>query len=467
MNSNLIQDCLIKVFTFLTEEDLVNASSVCKDWHDAAETPWLWRKLALQRWVFCNVGGGGKEEVPSWKRYFLRRAHLEKNMSEGRTGGYTCKSLRGHTGSVIGLSYLNRTASDTVNLWSSSSAVCSASTDGTVRAWGVHNGELLWSSPASQNPLTDMITDDQGSLVVTSDSTGLITTLDSQTGQQRATFSTGFSHSKLLQYTVNNNWFLSVGGPMGSVITLVGPDLTKRSTVMVCDTYQVTTLLISPDKKWLVAGTKDNDDLSAKVVYTESLASEAEDEELLIQTLPVAGCRAAVFVPTQPARLAIAHTGSVHDSILTVFDMYLKKSKYKTKIQVNQVTSFNLTWSGELLLQAKDSNCILLAAGCQLLVYSLSGELLHSFLDHLWAISAIWVDSFRVVTASEDLSMHVLTWKNKRDGGQSLEGRYHLQGGSHTMSRGFTHVTCDYSSIVGSVQGNDGKDVLKAYCFNS
>lgn len=469
MNSYLIQDCLIQIFTYLTEEELVNASSVCKDWHDAAETPWLWRRISLQRWLFCNVGGGGGEEASSWKRYFLRRSHLEKKMSEGRTGGYTCKSLRGHTGRVIGLCYLNRNASDAVDLWSSSATVCSASTDGTVRAWGVHNGELLWSSPESQNPLTDMITDEQRSLVVTSDSTGLITTWDAQTGQQRATFSTGFSHSKLLQFTLNDKWILNVGGRLGSVITLVGPDLTKRSTVMVCDTFQVTTLLISPDKKWLVAGTKDNDDLCAKVVYTESLASEDEDEELLCQTLPIAGCRAAVFVPTQPGRLCVAHSRSQRDGVLTVFDICLKKSKYKTEIQVNKVKSFSLTQarSGQLLLQAKDSNCIVVAAGHQLFVYSLNGELLHSFSDHSMPISAIWVDSFRVVTASQDLSMRVLTWKNKREGGQSLEGRYHLLGGSHTMSRGFTHVSCDYSSIVGSVEGKDGKDVLKAYCFTS
>lgn len=32
---------------------------------------------------------------------------------------------------------------------------------------------------------------------------------------------------------------------------------------------------------------------------------------------------------------------------------------------------------------------------------------------------------------------------------------------------GFTHVACDYSSIVASVEGKDGKDVLKAYSFTS
>lgn len=107
-------------------------------------------------------------------------------------------------------------------------------------------------------------------------------------------------------------------------------------------------------------------------------------------------------------------------------------------------------------------------------------------------------DSFRVVTASQDLSLRVLTWKRDRDGGLTLESRYHLLGGSHTMSRfvltfrylcsikwrarmwigpnvmsvscafrGFSLVACDYASIVGSVEGKDGNDVLKAYTFTS
>lgn len=35
------------------------------------------------------------------------------------------------------------------------------------------------------------------------------------------------------------------------------------------------------------------------------------------------------------------------------------------------------------------------------------------------------------------------------------------------FSSGFTHVACDYSSIVASTEGKDGKDVLKAYYFTS
>ncbi|CAN9515396.1 unnamed protein product [Ophioblennius macclurei] len=465
----LIGDCLIQIFTFLSEEDLVSASSVCKDWHEAAETQWLWRRLCLQRWSFCNltVLGSGPEDV-TWKRYYLRRSQLEMKMTAGRTGGYTCKSIRGHTGKVVGFVYLQGNLNQHPDLWSSSATVCSASTDGTVRAWNTQNGKCLWCSPV-QSPLTAIISDEQREVVITADSTGLIKTWQGQSGQEVASFPTASPHCTLLQYNINTDWFLTVGTNMGSVCTLADFSLTKKSSVVVCDSFKVNILLVSPDKKWIVAGTKDSSDLSPKVIYTESLTSPSEDEDPLCQSLPVIGGQAAVFVPGQPARLAIIHHSQPPgNNALTVFDVSIKKTKYKSEIQVQQGESFPLSVNiryPEVLLEAKDSNCIVLAAGHQLWVYSLKGAQLASFNDHNMPITSICVDSFRAVTASQDLSLRVLTWKHAAGGGLTLESQYHLLGGSHTMSRGFTHVACDYSSIVASVEGLDGKDVLKAYSF--
>ncbi|TNM86904.1 hypothetical protein fugu_007134 [Takifugu bimaculatus] len=428
----LISDCLISVFTFLKEDDLIVASCVCKDWHEAAETPWLWRRLCLQRWSFCNFAVTGTEDVNhSWKRYFLRRAHLEMKMSKGRSGSYTCKSLRGHTGSVVGLVYLQGSSGHLPHLWNTSAIVCSASTDGTVRAWNVQNGELLWCSPV-QSPLMQLITDEKHEVVITADSGGLIKTWQGETGQEMGSFPTASSHCSLLQYNISNTWFLTVGTGQGSVCTLEESALTKKSSIM--------------------------------VIYTESLTSPAEDEDPLCQSVPVTGLQAAVFIPTQPSRVAVVHNKRPNKKILSVFDVSIKKSKYKSEIQVQQVESFTLnTSSSQILLEAKNSNCLLLAANQELLVYSLKGALLASFKEHTMPISSMCVDSFRVVTASRDLSLRVLTWRN--DG--TLESRYHLLGGSHTMARGFTHVACDYSSIVASTEGKDGKDVLKAYYFTS
>lgn len=121
------------------------------------------RRLCLQRWSFCNFAVLARDDVGhSWKKYFLRRSHLESKMTAGRSGGYTCKSLRGHTGEttllfclsclflcltsvaqqtdrVVGLVYLRGASAQLPQLWNICATVCSASTDGTVRAWDIQN----------------------------------------------------------------------------------------------------------------------------------------------------------------------------------------------------------------------------------------------------------------------------------------------------------------------------------------
>ncbi|XP_077403944.1 F-box/WD repeat-containing protein 12 [Vanacampus margaritifer] len=468
---HLIGDCLIHIFTYLNEEDLIRTSVVCTDWHNAAETPWLWRRMCLQRWGFCSQAVLGSPHVKhSWKRYFLRRSHLETKMKEGRTGGYTCKSLRGHTGQIVGLVYLQGSSPVGPDLWDTPITICSASTDGTVRAWNIQNGQLLWCT-VKQSPLTSIVSDEQREFVITADSAGQIKVWQGQTGQEVASYSAASTHCTLLQYHKDNDWFLSVGTSQGSLCTLAGTALTEKSRIMVCDSFNVNILLVSPDKTWITAGSKDNVDLSLKVIYADSLTSPCEDEDPLCQLVPVTGCQAAVFIPTQSARLAMVHCKQgTNNKALTVFDVSIKKSKYKSQIQVQQVESFPLTLnhtSSNILLEAKDSNSIVMAADHHLWVYSLKGALLASFNEHMMPITSICVDSFRVVTASRDLSLRVLTWKHDRELGLTLDSRYHLLGGSHTMSRGFSLVSCDYSSIVGSVEGKDGKDVLKAYTFTS
>nr|XP_061803667.1 F-box/WD repeat-containing protein 12 [Nerophis lumbriciformis] len=467
---NLTHDCLIHIFSFLTEGDLIKASSVCKDWHEVAETQWLWRRMCLQRWGFCSQAVLASPVVNnSWKTYFLRRSHLETKMKEGRTGDYTCRSLRGHTGQIVGLVYLEKSSPLNPELWHIPDTVCSASTDGTVRAWNIQNGQLMWCS-AKQGPLSSIISDEQHDFVITADSTGLIKVWQGQTGKEVASNSAASTHCTLLQYNKDNDWFLSIGKSLGSLCTLAGTALTERSSIMICDSFKVNILLVSPDKKWIIAGSKDNVDLSPKVIYTDSLTSPCEDEEPLCQFVPVTGCQAAVFIPTQSARLAMVHCNErSNNKALTVFNVSIKKSKYTSQIQVQQVESFSLPMgaSSNILLEAKDSNSIVMAVDKQLWMYSMKGSLLASFTEHMMPITSMCVDSFRVVTASQDLSLHVFAWKHDRDRGLVLESRYSLLGGSHTMSRGFSLVSCDFSSIVGSVQGKDGRDVLKAYTFTS
>lgn len=469
--SSVPLDCLISIFSFLSEDDLVTVSSVCKEWYEAAETPWLWRELCLHRWGFCNLGQLlSNTEQYTWKRYFLRRSKLELNMKSGRSGGdYTCKSLRGHKGRLVGFSYLVENSS-VQDSWNCSPVVCSASSDGTVKAWDIHKAVNLWST-TGQSPLTAMFTDPQRCLVGASDNTGTIKMWNGQTGEEMASYSGGSSQSTLLPFSKDGNAFLMVGTVQGSLITLSSPQLTEVSRHMVCDSFKLNILVSSPDTKWILAATNESSELSPMVLWSESMCSPVSGERVVSMNLPVCGCSAAVFLPSQPARLAVIHTDGLHNQrALTVFDLSLKKSLYKEEPQAQQVESFKLElnqWHSDIILKAKGNSTILLTDSNDLKVYTIKGALIATFKDHTQPIISLFVDNFRVVTASRDLSLRVLTWRNDRDAGLTLESQYHLLGGSHSMSRGFSQVVCDYASIVASVEAVDGKDVLKTYIFNS
>ncbi|KAL1021502.1 hypothetical protein UPYG_G00014080 [Umbra pygmaea] len=471
----LTNDCLIHIFSFFHEDDLIRASYVCKEWHEAAETPWLWRGMCLQRWGFCNISLLASEHgKKAWKHYFLGRFKLELKMTEGRTGGdYICKSMRGHTGRVVGCVYLAGNTHQRPDFWSFNPTVCSASSDGTVRAWDIQQGAQLWCSPV-QSPLTGMVAEQGGGRVLTSDSSGMVKAWDGQSGQEVSSYSSASPQCTMLSFSINGSYFLSVGTSQGSVHTLTSPSLLKLSSLVVCDTFKVNLLLASPDKKWILAGTRENIVISPKVLSSQSLTCPSEDEDPLCQCLPISGCYAATFLPSQAARLATVHCkdqSHTHpNKVLSVFDISVKKTRYTSEIQVDQVERFEVVFdsrTSDILLEGKGSSTLVVAAGQELRVYNLKGQLLCGFKDHIQPITSVCVDSFRVVTASKDLSLRVLTWKTDRDRGLTLDSRYHLLGGSHSLSRGFTQVVCDYSSIVASVEAVDRKDVLKAYSFSS
>lgn len=135
-----------------------------------------------------------------------------------------------------------------------------------------------------------------------------------------------------------------------------------------------------------------------------------------------------------------------------------------------QVACFGVELSqrSNVVLEARGNSTLLVADGNHLKVYTFKGELVASFQDHLQPISALcvvsclntrvntfpvnrlaynaWVvltlqDSFRVVTASRDLSLRVLTWRNDPEHGLTLESQYHLLGGSFTRSR-YSVISC-------------------------
>uniref|UniRef100_UPI00398F8176 F-box/WD repeat-containing protein 12 n=1 Tax=Pristiophorus japonicus TaxID=55135 RepID=UPI00398F8176 len=465
----LPRDCLIHIFTHLEPEDLRRASQVNGAWNDAAETPWLWRRLCLERWIFCNLSNTDSG-IKSWKKYYFHRSKMEQHMATGRsTADYTCTTLRGHSGSIIGLQYLsNPDHQFDTGVWKS--LVCTASGDCTLRAWSIQEGEQIWSAPVQEEPLVKLLTVPQQYLVISADSKGKIKVWNGQNGDELAVYATSSTVCSLVTYNMDNQLCLTVGTGGGALITLTIPSLSQISLSLI-DTHAVDFLLVSPDQQWIIAGTKESHDISTKVLRTESLMNSLDDDRLTADSLALNSCFAACWLPKKTSRVVtITHSNvmSSEKSIVTL-DITLQKTNRKLEIQAEQVGNFTYKvagWRNDILLEGCGINTIIIAQGTELKMFSIDGIQLASFRDHKEPISGISVDPFRVITASMDLSLRVYTWKRQPNKCLSLESNYHLLGGSLLRSRGFRSVVCDYVSIVGAVQSKDGKDVLKAYCFN-
>ncbi|XP_043934050.1 F-box/WD repeat-containing protein 12 isoform X2 [Protopterus annectens] len=424
--------------------------------------------MCLERWTFCNLSKLNPE-MQTWKNYYLCRHKLETQMKEGRPNvDYTCKTLRGHNGKIVGVVYVSENEHQ-FGKGVCNSVVCSASSDGILRAWDVQEGTTIWTSSPQEAPLTSISTVAQYGFLVSTNSQGQIKVWASQSGEELGAFSTSSSSCAVVSYIAKGQPFLSAGTGGGALYTLTVPNLNQLSRITVFDIYKVDLVLSSPDGQWVVAGTSESIDVCPKIYYTDSLINSSQDEPTICDVLPVHGCSSACWLPVEAARIAVVHAvNHTEPKNITVFDIKSKKSKYKMEIMAGKIADFKLpsfsSMNSGILLKGHGADTLLIGIGTELKLYSLSGTLLSTFQDHKDHITALHVDSFRVVTSSMDLSLRIYSWR-KQNKQLLLEGRYHLLGGSHMQSRGFTSVVCDYISIVGSVLAKDGKDTLKAYSF--
>lgn len=462
----LTVDCLVCIFSYLNAKELLTAAIVSKEWNEAAETSQLWRRMSLSRWTFCNISN----LVPgmqTWKKYYLHRSQLEHQMTSGRgTLDYTCKTMRGHNGAIVGMAYL----SENEHKFESGhfiSVVCTASTDCTIRAWNLHEGTQLWSSPVQQEALSQLIAVPQENIVLTSDVKGTIKVWNGQKGEELAAFTTNTAKCVMAIYTVHGNMFVSAGIGGGFLYTLGVPALNEISRIRVYTDDAVDVVLCSPDTQWIVAANLYNINELPKIFCSDSITNPSNDEPTITSTLPINGCIAACWLPKEAARIGVINRGPDQEHKVTTLNITAKKYKYKTEIIVEQVASFAVPGRGSSVshICGHGTETLLLASGPELYLYTISGSKLASFKDHTEDITSICVDPFRAITSSMDLSLRVYTWRTENKM-CTLTSRYHLLGGSHRFSRGVSSVVCDFVSIASSVDGADGKSILRAYCFN-
>ncbi|KAB1255944.1 F-box/WD repeat-containing protein 12 [Camelus dromedarius] len=482
---------LLHVFSFLEARDLLCAAQVDKVWNEVARTQELWRHLCLRRWSSCKASQMTLG-TQTWKQYYLCRSELEFRMESGRPEkDFICKAIAGHKGEIDELAYIS-TNEYRFN-GQEKSVVCTVSSDATVRAWDLHEGTQIWSSPLQPAALVNLVTYPRLQLVVTVDERGLIKVWKAEDGCEWASFSLPTYSSALEACDILEGPLLLAACAEGALYTLTVPPLQLLSRVSVFPSNR-TSLLCSPDRQWVFASTQ-NSDLGPKVFHTLSLLCPSEDEPPVYTTLPVELTSRACWAPAEAARLTVMHRNdNGMQLVVTTYELEAKKTRNRVDILVQQIASFLLpdTMMPPQLMKSHGSQVILLVSGSELVLFTVHGLQLAAFQDHQRPITSMWVVSVvpclpaswpwasgpaslphlvvhfkgqtRVITSSFDLSLRVYLW-SKDNKLPVLRSCYHLLGGSHRWASGFTHVESDSMSIVGVEARNIGTSILRSYYF--
>ncbi|XP_020755305.2 cyclin-dependent kinase 20 isoform X4 [Odocoileus virginianus] len=450
---------LLGRFLLYPPQQRISASQV---WNEASRTKELWRQLCLRRWSSCKASQMTLG-TQTWKQYYLRRSELEFRMASGRPGDFTCRALAGHKGEIDNLAYVstNEYRFD----GREKSVVCTISSDGTVRAWDLHEGMELWSSPVQSTPLVHLVTYPRLQLVVTVDETGLIKAWEAENGCEQAAFLLPMYSSTLEACDIPEGPLLLATCAEGAVYTLTVPWLQLLSRVSVFPSNP-TSLLCSPDRQWVFVSTP-NSDLSPEVFYIQSLLCQSEEETPTSASLPIWLTSRACWAPDEAARLMVMHRNdNGMQLVITTYELGTKKSRDRADILAQQIASFLLpdTMMPPHLMKSHGSQVILLVSGSELVLFTIHGLQLVAFQDHQRPITSMWVDQTRVITSSFDLSLRVYMW-NKENKFPVLKSCYHLLGGSHRCASGFTHVESDGMTIVGVETRNIGTSILRSYYF--
>lgn len=453
---------LMHVFSFLEARDLLRAAQVNKVWNEVAMTKELWRQLCLRRWASCNafpmvVG------TQTWRQYYFCRSELEFRVESGRPQDFISKAVSGHTGKIDQLAYV--TPHEYRFDERAKSVVCTVSSDCTVRAWDLHEGAEIWSSPVQPAPLTSLVAYPLLQLVVTVDTQGLIIGWKAETGSLWASFCLPTFCSSMEACGHSEGPFLMVACAEGNLYTLTVPQLQVVSKVATFSHTSVS-LTCSPDQQWVFAFAQGSD-LGPKVFYTQSLLYPSEDGLPVSTSLPVRLSSRACWAPEEAARLMVMHRDvrGTH-LVITTFDLKASKSRDRVNtLEQQQLASFPLpNTMTPHLMQGHGSQVILLASRSELVLFTIHGLQLMAFQDHQRPITSMWVDPTRVITSSLDLSLRVYLW-NKKNTCPVLKSCYQLLGGSHRWASGFTHVKSDSMSIAGVEARSNGTSILRSYCY--
>ncbi|XP_029418229.1 F-box/WD repeat-containing protein 12-like isoform X2 [Nannospalax galili] len=200
-----------------------------------------------------------------------------------------------------------------------------------MRAWDLHEGTEIWSSPVQPAPLVSLVAYPQLQLVVTVDTQGLIIVWKAETRCEQASFCLPTSSSAMEACDHPDGTFLLVACAEGNLYVLTVPQLQVVSRVITFPHLSVN-LTCSPDQQWVFVSPQDSDS-GPKVFHTQSLPHQSEDKSPVSTTFPIRQSSRACWAPDEAARLMVMHRDDRGTQlVVTTFELKTKKSRDRVNI---------------------------------------------------------------------------------------------------------------------------------------
>ncbi|CAI8007365.1 hypothetical protein GBAR_LOCUS5169 [Geodia barretti] len=481
-------DCIVTLCEYFSAEDLARFGRVCTVFHEATQVGYLWRRLSLSRWAFCDVHQIS-EGAQRWRRYFTARRGLEAKMDTGKPlRDYRVRTLRGHEKDIVSVAVLRETGGGDIN-WENPShpLVVSLSGDGSVKAWDVTQGKAVWT--LDNELISCLAVSETRSEVALGLSDGSVQIWGAREWNLRATVSSSTGISKLMYGSIKNSStipsvFLLAQTVDGEVEMWDCDDVVssteskKQVSEPVKPVLQLQSVATTGGWSLSPAGLLSLEseleeiqvfDLSKVSPITASPSPDPPHVTLHTSEPPGSSCW------VEPRCLATASISSPDISLWDVGTHLDSRTQSRRSALYDQRNIYtpSRTFSNEApplcMGAANDLFITGDGEGCIRVLDPKSGKLLQTFSDHKGRVTDLYVDRFRVLSCSVDFSIRVYRWVKTagvRPGGTTaqLESRYTLLGGSVALRQhdGFNRLVCSASSCVG-VAGNQ----LKFYTFTA
>ncbi|XP_049622946.1 F-box/WD repeat-containing protein 12-like [Suncus etruscus] len=406
MASQLPEDVLLEIFSFLDAFSLLQVSKVSKYWKNVAETESLWRNLCVQKWFLRKPFQ--LQGTQTWKQHFLHLTKKERQMGLAQPEDFNVKEPRGNFGLIGPMAYFSGPTPDEQE----KSILCTVSSNCTLYAWDVQEGTVIWRSPVQRSRLLTLTTLPQMRLVFTVDVEGTVKMWNCLNEDALGVIHMPDPCFSLESCLTAEGPFLMVGSIKGNIHTLTVPELQEVSKVNAF-TCRVDFLQFSPDKKWLFAsGTHQA--ISPMIYLTECLLSSTRSHLPLILTVPYASCCRISWASRKPNRIVVMFRNCLFKRTgFITFDLRVQRNEGRMVVKANPIASFQLParMKNPAWMKVSDRNLIAFESGPRLFLYTIHGHMMKQFDCHLRTISSLWSNSVHLLTTTMDDSVHMYMWE--------------------------------------------------------